>query len=719
MPYGDAESYRDDEKALKLVFDAQEKSEKGLEPLFEDKWRRNELLYWSKQDPAMWQNAMGATQWQNGSPYDSSVFIPTVLQQVETRVPRLALSLLANDPMWRAMPLLRDGEMGAQARAWMEAEAKERLLHNQCVRDVRIRRRLAPWLRGACLHGTKILSLDWITRNGPDWGMVEKTRKTSEGITTGTGVWEFTKGKGVKLEDRLRVTGRSLWDVFPDPRGQTFRGEDGRVCRYAVTRTIMDVDDFIGWIKATPSKNWWFKRTKTGGKRAKMPADSVWIKELKKLQGQVKGEHNKTACIMAEVGRLAGGQGEGFKATEEDEKLLQVLDYWEPAGGYHILTVGTKDNGLCALREPNPFKLLGLPLITVRPIPLDNQLYGLGIVDMIEHLVYLVNALTNLHLTGAIREANPLVLVDSMSGLSVDELMAQPYMMHQVNSSGVALKECLAVIPFPATGAVAYQEREFALTQLESSAGSTQFTMSGDPGKNVTARGIGQFVQQNALRFNLEEMATGECMCELGEGMDLLNRQFVTGPRLERFTDGKGQRRFTTITPEMIKRPVELEFDARAEAANPELRSQQVLQWASIFANYPNYDMDEAIVETGKRLDIPQPRRFLRRQFNRAEMENEMFRQSVEQGQPYIGEVLPNDPHDEHIQMHEQPFLDGTVEAGGEAAKRVLVAHIVRHFQFRTPGAGGGVGVEQGGAQEQSQEQPQGQPPPQEAPAGV
>ena len=58
--FGHVEDYTSDEKALALVFDALEASEESLEPLFE-KWRRNELLYWSKRDPAMWKNVMGAT----------------------------------------------------------------------------------------------------------------------------------------------------------------------------------------------------------------------------------------------------------------------------------------------------------------------------------------------------------------------------------------------------------------------------------------------------------------------------------------------------------------------------------------------------------------------------------------------------------------------------------------------------------------------------------
>jgi hypothetical protein len=683
--YGDAEDYQSDEAAAKLVFDFVEKAEKALEPLHKQ-WRRNEMLYWSRLDKDMWPKAMGASQWQSGSPYKSAICLPIVLQQVETQVPKLATSLLANDPMWRARALIRDGEMAQQAEAEMQAEAKERWLHHQCVRDVKIRRRLAPWLRSAVLHGTKMLFADWVTRRGPDWSMVPKTTKASNGEIVGTGVWELKEQPGVVLEDRIRVTGHAPWDVFPDPRGQTFRGEDGRVCRGVARQLIMDIDDLIGWIKGMDAKPWWYKRGK-GGKLGKTPADSVWIAELKELQGQVKGEHNKTASIMADVGRLASDQGEGWMATEKDKKLLRVLDYWEPVGGWHVMVVGTKGKGICLLREPNPLKKLGLPFIALCPVPLDNQLYGLGIVDMGEHLIHVANALTNLHMTGAIHEANPIIIVDSMSGLNADEMMATPYLFKNVDGN-VPLKECVHIQPFPATTATVFQEREFVLKQGESAMGASEFSMSGDPGNNQTARGIQQFVQQNAQRFTQAALQTGECLCQLGEAMDLLNQQYITGPKQLRYSRPKGKDRYTTITPEMIARPIDLEFDARPEVANPDLRAQQFLQWLGIVREWPNFDMDEAIVESAKLLRISRPPRFLKAQFSRAEMENEMFRQSVRAGQPYFGQVLPNDPHAEHEQIHGLVFEDGTIEQGGEAAKRVAVEHLVRHIQVReTAGA--------------------------------
>ena len=677
--FGHVEDYTSDEKALALVFDALEASEESLEPLFE-KWRRNELLYWSKRDATMWKNVMGATNWENGTPFESSLLLPTVLQQVESQVPRIALSLSANDPMVRAKPLLNANEtLADENTAWTEAEAKERFLHNQAVRDVKIRRRLGPWLRPALLHGTKILSLDWVTRNGPDWQQIQKTAKASNGRTVETGVWEFTKGEDILLEDRIRVSGDALWDIFPDPRGQTFRSEDGVVCRYVVRRRIMDIDDFMAFVKATPTKPWWYKRTKSG-EQAKNPNEQAAYEQLKKLQGLVKGEHNKTASILAEVGRLAGGSKSSGKATARDKKLLLIHDYWEPAGGFHIMTVGVKGNGLCVLREENPFKILGLPFVTVSPIPLDKQIYGLGICDMIEHLVYWVDALTNLHMTGAIREANPLVVFDSMSGLNLDEMIAQPYLPKMLNGQ-VPLDQCMKVLPFPAVGAAAYQEREFAMTQLESAAGSSEFSMSGDPGRNVTARGIQSFLQENALRFNLEVLATGECLCELFEGMDALNRQFITTARLERFVGKTGQDRFMSVTPEMLKRPVELEFDARPESANPAMRMQQMLQWLSVWRDHPNFNADEALVESAKLQGMPRPRRFLKQQFTLPELENEIFRQSVAAGHPTMGEVLPNDSDEEHIQVHDVVFTDGTVDRGGDEAKRVALKHVMAHVQ--------------------------------------
>lgn len=680
MSYGEAADYETDDAAKALLFDFVEKAEEAWKPLH-DQWRRNELLYWSRFDKAMWKDAMGASQWKSGSPYLSSVCLPLVLQQVETQVPKLTTSLLANDPLFRAMPLIRDGEMGQTAEAWQEAEAKERWLHHQCVRDVKIRRRLGPWLRGAVLHGTKMLFADWVTRRGPDWSMVPKTTKASNGVDVETGVWELKEQTGLVLEDRIRVTGHAPWDVIPDPRGQTFRGEDGRVCRLVVRRLIMDVDDLIGWIKGMETKPWWYKRGKNGQPK-KSPPDSEWIAQLKKLQGQVKGEHNKTASLMAEVGRLAGDQGSGWTAMEKDKKLICVYDGWEPVGGWHVLAAGTKSNGLCLLREPNPLKKVGLPFIAMCPIPLDNQLYGLGVVDMTEHLIHLANALTNLHLTGAIHEANPIILVDSMSGLNADAMMANPYLFHNTDGQ-LPLRDCVHIQPFNATSATVAQEREFVLKQYEAAAGASEFSMTGDPGSNQTARGIAQFVQQNAQRFTQGTLQTGECLCQLAEVMDLLNQQFITGPRQLRYAQPKGKPRFTTITPEMIARPVDLEFDARPEVANPDLRAQQVLQWIGIVGQAPNFDMDEAIVESGKLLRISRPERFLRQQFHRAEMENEMFRQSVQQGQPYFGQVMPNDPHAEHEQIHGLVFEDGTIEQGGEAAKRVAVEHVVRHIQLR------------------------------------
>jgi len=679
MSYGESVDYESDDTAKTLVFDFVEKAEEAWKPLHEQ-WRRNELLYWSKFDKAMWKDAMGASKWRSGSPYLSSVCLPLVLQQVETQVPKYTTSLLANDPLVRALPLIRDGEMAQQAEAWQQAETKERWLHQQCVRDVKIRRRLGPWLRGAVLHGTKMLFADWVTRRGPDWSMVPKTTKASNGVDVETGVWELKEQKGVLLEDRIRVTGHSPWDVIPDPRGQTFRGEDGRVCRIVVRRLIMDVDDLIGWIKGMETKQWWFKRGKNGQPK-QSPADSVWIAELKKVQGQVKGDDNKTASIMAEIGRLAGDQGSGWSATEKDKKLICVYDAWEPVGGWHLLVAGTKSNGLCLLREPNPLKKVGLPFVAMCPIPLDNQLYGLGIVDMSEHLIHLANALTNLHLTGAIHEANPMVLIDSMSGLSADAMMASPYLFHNTDGT-VPLKDCVHIQPFPATSATVAQEREFVLKQYEAAAGASEFSMTGDPGNNQTARGIAQFVQQNAQRFTQGALQTGDCLCQLMEVMDLLNQQFITGPRQLRYAVPKGKPRFTTITPEMIARPVDLEFDARPEVANPDLRAQQFLQYVGIFQQVPNFDNDEAIVEGGKLLRVARPDRFLKNQTHKAEMENEMFRQSVQKGQPQFLQVMPNDPHAEHEQIHSLVFEDGTFEEGTDA-ERVAIEHLVRHIQLR------------------------------------
>ena len=691
MPrYGEAEDYRTPEKAAELVFDFTEASKEALKPLRDARWRRAYLYYFSVHDKTMFKNAMGATGWSDGSPYKSSLFLPTVLTQVETQTPKLVLSLLANDPMFVAKPAIRSGETRTKVKAQQDAEGVQRLLHNQCIRDIRLPQQLPGWARDAVWMGTKIVFVDWVSRTGSDWAMVPQMSRASNGEMVPNGTHEFREQKGVLLEDRINATGCSLWDVFPDPRGQTVRRGTGRQCRAITRQVILDIGDLIGWIKASPGKNWWFKTGKAA-KGGRMPADSQWVAELKELQGQVKGEDNYTAIMQAEVGRLANDQGEGFMPVKQDKRLIRLLDYWEPAGGKHIIVAGHKSGKrLTLLVEDNPFVKVGLPFIFLKPTPLDNHLYGLGVVDMIEQLVHQINALTNLHMTAVINETNPLILVDNLSGLTAAELVSQPFLAKDLDGS-VKLSEAVEMISYPQVGGLAREEREYVRTQAQGAAGSTDFQTTGDPGNNVTARGISQFVEQNTQRFTLQVHMMGQGMCELGEVMHRIDQQYITKDRLERYEGDDGREDYMTVTVEMIKHAVELEFDARPEAANPGLRAEQFLQFVSIFGQAENFDQDEAVLEAARLLGLTRPRRFLKAQKSHAELENEIFRQT---GQ--MPPVSPHDDHGEHIEINQLLIEDGTAQQRGPEAYQQVLNHVKSHLTLGglaepgPPGGGGG-----------------------------
>ena len=704
MPrYGTAEDYRTPEAAAKLVFEFVEASREALKPLRDERWRRAYLYYFSKHDKSAYKGAMGATQWTENQPYLSSLFMPEVLKQVETQVPKLVLSLLANNPMFVAKPLMQSRDTRTRADAGRDAEGVQRLLHNQCIRDIRLPQQLPGWARDAVLFGTKVIFLDWVSRTGSDWSMQEGTTTSSNGVTVPNGQYEFKEQKGVLLEDRINATGCSLWDVYPDPRGQTVRQGTGRQCRAIARQVILDIDDLIGWIKASPGKNWWFKKGKAA-RAGRQPSESQWIAELKELQGQVKGEDNMTAVMQAEVGRLAGDQGQGFTALKQDKRLILLFDYWEPAGGKHILVAGRKaGKNLTLLVEDNPFRKVGLPFVFLKPTPLDNHLYGLGIVDMIEHLVLQVNALTNLHMTAVIHETNPIILVDTLSGMTAAELVSQPFLAKDHDGS-VEPEKAIHMISYPTVGGLAREEREYTRTQLQGAAGSTDFQTSGDPGKNTTARGIGQFIEQNTQRFTLQSHMMGRGMCEMGECMLGIDQQYITKARLERYEGDDGRDDYMTVTVDMISHSVELEFDARPEAANPDMQIQQFMLYVQTFGQAPNFDQDEAALEGARLMKLPRPGRFIKAQKSDAELENERFRQT---GQ--MGPVSPADNHDNHIEIN-QLLLEpgGIAEQKGPEAVQQVQQHLMSHLQFAgltepgPPGGGAGGGAPQG--------QPQGQP---------
>jgi hypothetical protein len=674
MPYADRETYKDPEKARKMVFRAVKKSREAFAPLRDEQWVRAFLYYHSKHDPTAFQKAVYATG-DSSYPYDVKIFYPTITEQVETQTPRLVRSLLANDPFMRAEPVMTTDDMGRQAELEGYAERAGQLIQEQLLSPecVQLRRHMAPWVRDAKIFGIKWLFIDWVYREGDDW--YQKL--------VAPGRWEYTKRDNPEvLEDHIRVVGKSPWDVHPDPRGASVHGRGAAPgCRYIATEGVEDIDRIWGWVKSHPEKNWWYKRRDPKNPSRSTKSESDAYNELKKLQGQVKSDWDKQRELLAKVGQLA----ESADAGDENRRLIHYTDYHEPRGGNHILVFGEEQGkSLCALIEPAPIRKLGLPFVAIRPIPLDGQLYTRGVPGLVEGLVHVINAMVNLRLHDLIRSVHPLMLVNTQAGISADDILYQGVPVLNIDGS-VPTKEALHIHSYPPANNEAFLEVDNMEDHLRKAAGGTVETMGGgQETKYQPWRSTEAFIQQVGARFALESSQVAEDFAELGWAMHQVNRQMITAPRLVRLHGAAAQpemgRRnaYRRVTPEDLDRDIEIYFDARPEAANPTALAGRMLEWGKVVFQLPEFKRSKFIVDYGNVLGVPRSEQYVEAPSRKPEHENHYFRQVGEM--PFVSR---KDAHGYHLLVHDQIVTDGTLEMMGEEAKDSFAGHVKSHRQYQ------------------------------------
>ena len=686
MPWADEEVYKDKSdgyaRLAEAVFRANERSAEAFKPLREGLWPRCYSFYHSRHDLSMFGD--GVSEY----PYTSKVFVPTPCQQVETIAPRLAESLLENDPLVRATPMVTDQEARDAARYEQYARRVETLLDCQLRVDVDLEARLPGWIRDTLIYGTKWLYIDWWVQRGEDWRLVEmeggRWRKPVKGEVK----------QDVLLENHIRVRGLDLWDVYPDPEAG-----DVENLRYIQWQQIIDIDELWRYIEGTRKSKKWRVGTKA---------------DLEPLRGSVRAEHRWHKKMQAQVDRLDRQFGEGFTARDEDERLIRIIHHWEPE--WHVIVAGEMNssakrgrNGMehpghmVLLVERNPFKRLRLPFVRLVVTNLDNELHGIGVIEQIEQLAHLVNTLTNLRLVNVERGTNPIGLVDNMSGLYAETLMSHPGGFYNTDGT-VPLDRVLRFEQVNVVNDDAWREVDYAMQQIQTTAGASNFQMGQvAEGFNDTARGIGMLMQAGNSRFKLQVKMLGVGLRQLADAMLRVDQQFITGMQMVPMEGDDGHPRHQLVTPRDLSRDYVLRFTVRPEAANKALQLQQVINAAQIAAALDPQgeilERREVVKEMFHLAELPRPSRFLAQPTNDAHLENDAVLR--------FGKVLPPAPfdnHEQHLEVHKAVKRSELMQKWGPAVadewERVMLqGHLQATGLLQTPGAGpppgGGVGAGQ------------------------
>ena len=651
MAYGYPEDYDGadkGERAAQLVFKARKDSQEAFRPLREKKWRRAHLFYFGKHDLTMFEGNKGKYPW------SSKLFLPTPLQQIETIAPRLAAGLLADDNYVSVTPAMAANDAELDTRFVNYAKAVEVLLHNQLVQDVRLGRQLPMWARDGLIYGTKWLYTGWKRRVGKRWGQVEQG--------DGTDKWKWqVKDQHATLIDRIDVTGESIWDINPDPNGTTVEN-----CAFIQRERDMSVDDLWAWIQGT----WqlpWKVRTR---------------KELTELVTSGKGKTPYRDTMREEVGRFDTGYGSGSNGRGAPK--VHLIDHYED--DHHILVAGREGgpHGVLLL-EPNPTPGAGKPFVRIVPTPLDGELYGMGLIEMIEQLVHQANSLTNLRMVNIVRATNMTGLVNTMSGLTAQKMMNQPAQFYNVNGA-VQLDNCVKTIDWPVVNNDSRYEVDATLEQIRTTGGAQEPTMGQADPSNRTARGIQSMIEQGAVRTAQMVHNVAESLRDMCVKMHLLDRQYMDSTRQTRALTPEGRQKWMTVDPRMLDRDYVLEFNCRPEAANKQAMLQSFTNMLNIFGQWEELDRAHAIKTGIKLTGMAEPLAFLKQQTGDAEGENAKWRAVGR-----MPDVHPADNHAYHRQVHMRIKDAGEERMNGPQAEQELRQHVMMHLQYEFgPSVAGG-----------------------------
>jgi len=649
--FANPELYKTDKGAAKVVEDAVRFAENNRAKL--DQRRRSNLkLYHMVHDLRQFDPE------RSQYPYESKLCLPTAYTHVEGVTGILKRMLLANSPMCLAVPTRAEDTESARRVSWY--------VHHQFVNDIEIHLALDEWLRGTGIVDTAALKVTW-------QGGVK--RKVNARFDPSTGRW-------VEPEEEYEVVGAPSvelvdWrDVYYDPWAR-----NDKSLRFVCHRLVWTPEQLEAFVKATPGKPWNEAEVKAAIKRANQ------VNKPGAGGGSYTHTDDQRLSDQTEYGKR-----DPYSASQWDQRLLWLYDYWEP--GVHILcvTVGGKR---CILREPNPYEHGEIPFVFLRWTKALNQFEGISVMDVIRGLVAEKNARRNQRMDNVVRQMNPLCIFNRFV-IDPDLLASRPAGLVPARGSPQGAITWDRPPPIPE----AYQETALIDEEIREASGWTE-PLAGQPGPSrEPARSFLLRAQHAGGRLDAVAQTMAAYLTRVVKMVHALNRQFLR----EDLTKARGfpvwvggspsAPRFETLTYDDLNKDYEWYFTLNAGAANPALRHQSLVGMLSVLASIPQAaaatDWEEVIQVLWETLGYrDDARRFVRGASTSAQRENEHL---LEDG--VMPPPRPHQDHREHIEAHLALAQSGEIEQRipdeqlSQAVRQELDAHLEAHAQLLRMAAG-------------------------------
>jgi len=435
-------------------------------------------------------------------PYMARLFIPYSFTSIETTIPRLMGAIFSSDPIIAVKPTIEDDVANAKTM--------EQLINHQ-IRIMNLFNTSISSFKDACILGTLIEKIDWKQefRNKKRIAMEEVYNEYDEmGNPTGTPQnMPMRNDKGKPIIEKYRLP------IYDDP-----------FIHY------IDLFKFLIDPKADPidpidsAEAVIFITESTIPKLKEMEKEGIYknISEVEKVKGGIEFEEGNERFNV--VDKTA--------PTRLDDKHTQrvlLYEYWEDD---RVIVLA--EENVVIRDEPNPYWHCRKPFLMARICPVQNEIYGIGMMEMVESLQHELNDTRNQRQDNIKFALNRMWIIARNADVDYKNIISEP--------GGIIISNDVDGIKEVTTGDVTQSSfinaRDIA-EDIQRAHGIHDPAL-GKPTSRETATGVLSLQEAANARFQMMIMI----MCrnlfnKAAEMMIDLNQQYITGEKIFRLTGGE------------------------------------------------------------------------------------------------------------------------------------------------------------------------------------
>lgn len=478
-------------------------------------------------------------------PYMAQLFIPYSFTAVETVIPRIAEAVFSSDPIVAVKPVAPDDISNAKINE---------VLLNWQLRKMNLFETLIILSKMCLVYGTCVAKVDW-----------KKDIRHKFRVNPLMDVY----GYPVYNEQGKVQTQKEEYDVvmYDDPYIYPID-----LYRFYIQPGATSIEDAEYCIAVTETTIGELKQLETAGIYKN-------ISKLEEVKGTLKFDKGKNRYTNVNL-------TDPNTTVDNYSEKVTLYEYWE---NNRVIVVA--EDKVVIRNEENPYWHCRKPFVAAKICPVENEFYGIGLMEMVKSLQAELNDVRNQRLDNVKLALNKMYVVARDADVDIKKLISEPGGIISSNYvDGVKWIEASDIT------ASAYSEAKIITDDIQNVHGIYDYSKGATPNQRETATGILSLQEAANVRFKLMIMVMLKNLLNPSvEIMNDLNQQFITSEKVLMLT-GQEFVRIENID-EIAGRYDYEPIGASLEGLSKYARTQQIINARQVLASNPNlnltrFDMD-------------------------------------------------------------------------------------------------------------------------------